>query len=500
MNPTAAYDALKRDTAELNILRSTAALLSWDEQTQLQDKGTAFRADQLAYFSKLTHEKFTRPQVGEWIAGVEGTDLVSDPESDIAANIRELRRAYDRATKVPAALVEAMAKHEVLSQQAWVEARKKSDFKAFAPWLTKTYDFKREEAGHVGYRDHPYDALIDDYEPHETTAGAKAVLEGLRDKLIAIVQRAAGSTKKAPQLKGPFSIEAQKKFGRLGAEKLGFDFSAGRLDVSVHPFCSGVAPFDTRMTTRYSEDEMLGAFFGVLHETGHGLYEQGLPKTEAAGMPLGHAISLGIHESQSRMWENLVGRSASFWKHFSPLARQHFDAFKNVSDDDLMFSFNDVRSTFIRTESDEITYNLHILLRFEMETALIAKELDVSDVPDAWNAKMNKYLGITPPDAARGCLQDVHWAAGLVGYFPTYTLGNLYSAQFFEQARTELGDLDAMFAKGDFAPLLGWLREKIHKHGRRYTAKQLVEKITGKPLSAEPLLRHLEAKVSEFYG
>ena len=211
MNPTAAYDALTRDTSELYILRTTASLLGWDEQTQLQDKGTPYRADQLAYFGKLTHEKFTRPEVGEWIDTVEASDLVSDPESDIAANVRELRRAYDRATKVPAALVEAMAKHEVLSQQAWVEARKASDFKAFAPWLIKTYDFKREEAGHVGYADHPYDALIDDYEPGETAAGAKAVLEGLRDKLIAIVRRAAGSTKKAPRLKGPFPIEAQKK-------------------------------------------------------------------------------------------------------------------------------------------------------------------------------------------------------------------------------------------------------------------------------------------------
>jgi carboxypeptidase Taq len=500
MTPQAAYDALKKDAFELGILRSTGALLAWDEQTHLPEKGTPYRAEQMAYFGKVVHEQFTRPQVGEWIATLEQSELVSDPDSDVAANTRELRRAYDRATKVPASLVEAMAKHDVLSQQAWVDARKKADFKPFASWLKQTYDYKREEAECVGYKAHVYDALLDAYEPYATTADVKVVLENLRDRLVPIVQRVAGSSKKAPQIAGPFPVEAQERFGRLAAEQIGFDFTSGRLDVSVHPFCSGMAPGDTRMTTRYREDEMDGAFFGVLHETGHGLYEQGLPKTQHPGMPLADAISLGIHESQSRMWENLVGRSSAFWKHFAPIARQHFDAFKSVDEPTLIFAFNDVRPTFIRTESDEVTYNLHILLRFEMETALLERRLDVNDVPEAWNQKMNSYLGITPPDAAKGCLQDVHWSCGLVGYFPTYSLGNLYAAQFFEQARADLGDLDAMFARGEFRPLLDWLRKNIHQHGRRYTASQLVERVTNKPLSADALIRHLNAKVDAFYG
>ena len=405
MTPNDAYVALRKECAELGIIRATGALLNWDEQTQLPTNGTAFRADQIAFFGKLAHERFTSPRVGELISTIESSDLMKDVESDAASNVRELRRNYNRATKLPSSLIEEMAKHDVLAQQAWVEARKAADFKPFASWLTKTYDLKRQEAECVGYSrekgGHIYDALLDDYEPHETTAGVRPVLENLRDELVAIVAKIKGSSKKAPTLPGPFAVDAQTKFGKLAATAIGFDFNAGKLDVSVHPFCSGLAPGDTRMTTRYREDEFDGSFFGVLHETGHALYEQGLPKSEHEGLPLAQAVSLGIHESQSRMWENLVGRSRSFWTHFAPIAREHLPTLKSISDDDLLFAVNDVRPTFIRTESDEITYNLHVLLRFEMETALLSREIAIADVPEAWNAKMQKYLGITPPDAAQ---------------------------------------------------------------------------------------------------
>lgn len=500
MNPQTAYDSLRKELFHLAILRSTAALVGWDEQTHLPDKGTPWRSEQMAFFGKMAHEHFTKKEIGDLISAVEGSDLTKDPQSDAAANIRELRRSYNRATKVPSSLVEEMAKHDVLSQQAWVEARKNKTFPTFAPWLKKTYDLKRQEAECVGYKEHVYDALLDDYEPYETAAGVRKVLEGLRDELVGLVKKVQNSSKTAPELKGPFPLEAQEKFGKLAAEKIGFDFASGRLDVSVHPFCSGMAPGDTRMTTRYDESDLVGAFFGVLHETGHGLYEQGLKKAENPGLPIADAISLGIHESQSRMWENLVGRSQSFWTYFGPIARQHFSTLKSVSDEDMMFAFNDVAPTFIRTESDEVTYNLHILLRFELETALLTRELDAKDLPDAWNAKMKQYLGITPPDDAKGCLQDVHWSCGLVGYFPTYTLGNLYSAQFFEQARKDLGDLDAMFAKGEYLPLLGWLRKNIHEHGKRYSARDLAKKVTGNDLSPVPLMKYLRTKVDTYYA
>ncbi len=492
--PTDAFASLKQELYEIYLLRSSASLLGWDEQTHLPKAGTAHRAEQMAYLSKMTHERFTSKRIGELLNTIVSID------DETTANIRELKRDYDRATKLPTSLVEEIAKHDVLAQSTWVEARKNKDFSAFAPTLERTFELRRQMAKCYGYKDHAYDALIDDYEPRETAAGARKVLEGLRDELAALVRKVQASGRKPRTLKGPFAVDAQEKFGLLAAQKLGFDTNAGRLDVSVHPFCSGMAPGDTRITTRYREDDLADALFGVLHETGHALYEQGLPKDKHPGLPLGESVSLGIHESQSRMWENNVGRSRSFWKYFGPIAREHLPALKDVSEDDLLFAVNEISPGFIRVEADEVTYNLHILLRFEIESALVANELSVKDVPDAWNARVSKYLGLTVPDASHGCLQDIHWSAGLVGYFPTYTLGNLYAAQFFEQARAELGDLDAMFAKGEFAPLLKWLRENIHQHGRRYSARELCQRITKKDLSADALLRHLKSKVDEFYG
>jgi carboxypeptidase Taq len=395
-----------------------------------------------------------------------------------------------------------MAKTEVLAQHAWVDARKQSNYAKFQPWLETWLKLKHEEASCVGFKDDPYDALLDPYEPDETAANLRKVFESLRDPLVELIGKITSSGRKAPLeiLERRYPADLQEKLARQASEAIGFDYTAGRLDVSVHPFCSGIGPGDTRMTTRYDESYFGDAFFGVLHETGHGLYDQGLDKSHF-GTPLGEAISLGIHESQSRMWENLVGRSRAFWKHFLPRAKAIFgQTLADVSEDQWYFAVNDVRPSLIPTESDEATYNLHILIRFELEQAMMAGQLSPKDIPAAWNERMKKYLGVTPPDDARGCLQDIHWSGGAIGYFPTYTLGNLYAAQFFEQARTDLGDLDAMFAQGEFRPLLTWLREKIHRHGKRYTAAQLVKKVTGKPLSAEPLLRHLRSKAKELYG
>jgi carboxypeptidase Taq len=371
------------------------------------------------------------------------------------------------------------------------------------PHLATTIRLKQREAQCVGYKDNPYDALLDDYEPSETAAGVERVFNGFKSELIDLVGRIRESGRKprTDLLERSFPIEHQKQLSRMAAETVGFAFESGRIDIAVHPFCSGLGPGDTRLTTRYDEHDVGNSFFSTLHETGHGLYEQGLRKKEYFGTGCADSVSLGIHESQSRMWENLVGRSQPFWKFFWPKLQGMFkQALSDVRMEEWLGAVNAIRPTFIRTESDEATYNLHILMRFELEQAMLRDELPLGDVPGAWDEKMRGYLGITPPEPSKGVLQDVHWSSGYVGYFPTYTLGNLYAAQFFEAARRDLGDLDAMFARGEFRPLLDWLRKNIHHQGRRHTARQLVQRITGKDLSHDALMSHLKRKAGEYYG
>jgi carboxypeptidase Taq len=482
MTASQAYEQLIREMREIGTLRTVGAILDWDEQTQLPTNGTDLRADQASLVDRMTHERFTSPRIGELLAAVERSDLVRDVESDAAANVREIRRDYDRATKLPPDLVEEMSRTSVLSQQAWKAARKEKRFATFEPWLAKTIDLKRREAECIGYTGgHVYDPLLDEFEPHAKTPEIRQVFENLRGPLVELIGRITSSGKKAPLeiLERSYPAAQQEKLARAGAEVIGFDFVSGRLDVSVHPFCNGIGPGDTRMTTRYDERYFGDAFFGVLHETGHGLYEQGLPKKGHVGEPIARSVSLGIHESQSRMWENLVGRSKSFWQFFWPRTREAFgDTLRDVTFDQWIWAVNDVRPSFIRTEADEATYNLHTLIRFELEQAMLTGDIKPHDVPAEWKERYQKYLG----------------------YFPTYTLGNLYAAQFFEAARRDLGDLDAMFAHGEFRPLLDWLRQNIHRHGKRYTAKQLVKRVTGKELSAEPLMNHLKRKAAELYG
>jgi carboxypeptidase Taq len=502
MNAKQSYDALIVELREIGLLASVSSLLGWDERTQLPAKGAEHRGNQSALLARMIHERYTAPKIGDWLSAVENSDLIGHADSDVATNVRETRRGYDRKRKLPASLVEEQAKLEVLAQHAWAEARRKSDFAAFAPWLEKTLVLKKQEANCLGYREHIYDALLEDYEPGCTTAQLRRVFEELRGPLVELIRRIGESGRRAPAeiLERDYPAAAQEKLARDAAAIVGFDFQAGRLDVAVHPFCTDIGPGDVRLTTRYDPKYFGDAFFGVMHETGHGLYEQGLP-AEHFGLPCGRAVSLGIHESQSRLWENFVGRSRAFWRFFWPKVQSEFaPATAGVGEDDWYRAINDVRPSFIRTESDETTYNLHILLRFELEQAMLKGDVGVSDLPEAWNGKMKEYLGVTPPDAARGVLQDVHWSGGGIAYFPTYTLGNLYAAQFFAQARKDLGDVDAQFARGEFAPLLGWLRKNIHAHGRRYSAGDLVRRVTGESLSAKPLLEHLNRKAGEIYG
>lgn len=495
------YDRISAHAREIAILNATQALLGWDERTKLPPAGGAYRAEQMSFLAGFIHKKQTAPEVGEWLAELIGSPLAADPHSQTGADIVNLKRDYERKTKLPQTLVEELAKLSVLGQQLWVEARKANDFARFRPLLQRTIELKRQEATAIGYDDQPYDALLDEFEPGAKTVEVAAELRGLREQLVPLVAAIAASPRRAnlDALRGRYPAELQETFGKRTATAIGFDFNAGRLDVTNHPFCAGVGPRDVRLTTRYDEKSLDGSLFSTLHEAGHGIYEQGLP-AERYGLPTGEAVSLGIHESQSRLWENLVGRSREFWEHFYPEAQSTFhDALSGVSLDAFYFAINDVRPSLIRTESDEVTYNLHILIRFELELALINDELSVADLPEAWHAKYREYLGIQSPTDADGVLQDVHWSSGAFGYFPTYSLGNLYAAQFFEKAQQDLGDLHLMFRRGEFLPLREWLRTNIHSQGRRYPAAELARRVTGFPLSHDALMRHLRGKFGPLY-
>jgi carboxypeptidase Taq len=493
---------LVKHTRETALLVSVESLLSWDERTYMPEAAGEYRADQMTHLAGMIHERRTDPRLGDWLSELLASPLANDSHSDAGANIRELKRQYDKRVKLPQALVEELTRVSVLGQQAWVHARANNDFKSFLPLLQKTYELKREQAAAVGYPECPYDALLDDYEPGARTSQVSEVLAALRERLVPLVAAIVSSGREPDVgiIARHFPRAAQQKFSELAAAKIGFEFNRGRLDVTAHPFCSGMGPHDCRITTRYDEHHFNGAFFGTLHEAGHGIYDQGLRPADF-GLPTGDAISLGIHESQSRMWENLVGRSRAFWDYFYPAAQEAFPAALGDADVvEFYFAINDVRPSLIRVEADEATYNLHILIRFELERALLDDDLQAADLQGAWNDRYRHYLGITPPNDSDGVLQDIHWAAGLVGYFPTYSLGNLYAAQFFDKADAELGGLAAQFARGEFGPLREWLRREIHEVGCRYTAPELVERITGKPLSHEPLMAHLYGKFGELYG
>ena len=497
------YQELLTLLREAAVLNSCASLLGWDEQTYLPRAGADHRAEQLAMLAGLTHERSTAPRIGELLSELEQSGSLGDADSALAVNVREARHSYDRNTKLPRRLVEELSRTTTLAQSAWVTARKKSSFSEFQPWLEKMVGLKRQQADALGYSGGvPYDALLDEFEPGASSQEIAAAFGPLRDELVPLVAAIKQSSTRPniDLLTRKFCIDTQRQFAESAAKAIGFDFDAGRLDIAAHPFCSSMGPGDCRLTTRYNEHHFPGAFFGVMHEAGHGLYEQGVDPA-AFGSPMGDAVSLGIHESQSRLWENFVGRSRAFWQHFFGAAQQAFpDSLTGVSLDDWYAAINDVRPSFIRVEADEVTYNLHIMLRFDLEQPLISGDLQPADVPGVWNETFSRYFGLTPPDDAHGCLQDIHWSAGLFGYFPTYALGNMYAAQFFEAAQRDLGDLSTQFARGEFRPLLDWLRKNIHSRGKQFRAGQLVQQVTGQPLSHRALLAHLHDKCDALYG
>ncbi|MEO6595063.1 MAG: carboxypeptidase M32 [Planctomycetota bacterium] len=500
MSAVATYDTLLAHARETALLGSTSALLAWDQETHMPKGAGEVRAQQLSLLAQLQHERTVDPRCAEWLATCEASAYVRD-DMDRAANVRGLRRDFDRATKLPPKLVAELAATESRAQQAWADARAASNFHKFRPWLDRMVVLQQQKADCLKVAGQSrWDALADLYEPGMRASDLKALFGPLRQRLVALRQRLLGGTPPDDAFARVEIDEAkQEAFVRAVVKAMGFDFVRGRLDRSAHPFCTSTGG-DVRLTTRFHKDNVLDALGSTMHEGGHGLYEQGL-EPQHLGTPLGEAVSLGIHESQSRLWENHVGRSAAFWSWCWPLAQQHLGAAcSGHSAESVHRSANLVQPSLIRVEADEATYDLHVMVRFELEQALIDGELGVANLPGQWNALYREYLGLQVPDDRSGCLQDVHWSCGLFGYFPTYTLGNLYAAQIAAAADKALGGLDALLARGQFETLREWLRRHVHQHGRRYSPAELCVRVTGAPLSSEPFLAHLKHRLLPVYG
>lgn len=499
--PSSAVARLTEHLRPIVDLRAAAGLLGWDQETHMPPEGAEARANQLATLARIVHRMFASPDTRSLLEAAEQAGPY-DPDSDEAGLVRITRRDFDKITKLPTEFVAERARARAISTQVWREARPTNDFAAFRPRLETMVDFARREADYLGYTDHPYDALLDNFEPGMTANEVRALFGRLREVIVpfvrSIVQR--GPVVDAAFLSQDYDEAGQERFGLEVAQAFGYDLCRGRLDRSPHPFASGFSQKDVRITTRYRRDDPMSAIFGIFHEAGHAMYEQGVdPALERT--PLSRGTSLGVHESQSRMWENLVGRSRGFWRHFLPRLQDVFpDQLRDIEVETFYRAVNIVRPDLIRVEADEATYNLHIMLRFDLELALLEGALKTADLPDAWNAKMQEYLGITPPDDRDGVMQDIHWSGGAIGYFPTYTLGNVISVQLFEAAVRAAPAIPEEIGRGQFGSLLSWLREHVHRHGRKFFAKDLIKRATGAELSPEPYLSYLQQKFGEIYG
>ena len=503
MSSESAFDRFTPLAREVLLLESASDALAWDQEVMMPAGGAAPRAEQLAALSRIAHARETSPEFLDALAAAEA-EAAGQPGDDFqVTELRLWRRRVDRETKKPTSLVTAIAEAQSLAQHEWAAARSSDDFARFAPWLERLVGLKRDEAACLaGDQEDPWDALADEFEPDVRAADLEPLFATLRPALVELLGelRERGTPVDDGWRTEPFPADAQEALVRAVSAAMGFDFHHGRLDRSTHPFCSGTHPGDVRMTTRFADADVADALGSTMHETGHGLYEQGLPA--AATMTLtGKAVSLGIHESQSRLWENHVGRSRAFQDWLHPLAVRHLgERAGRFSPEAMWRAVNRVAPSLIRVEADEATYDLHVMVRFVVERELLSGALPVADLPARWNALYTDHLGIDVPNDREGCLQDVHWACGLFGYFPTYTLGNLYAAQFMEAARDDLGDLDHDFATGSFGRLRAWLRENIHSTGSRLTAAALCERVTGRPLETAPLLEHLRRRFRSVYG
>lgn len=492
------YSQLCDHLKETALLDSVQSLLAWDEQVNLPPDSAEWRAGQCGSLAKVLHARQTSPSLGKWLAKLEKeTDPLTADEKLV---IREARRDYDRNTKLPETFVERKTKAESLAYHAWTRARNNNDFKSYLPFLREQLDLATEEAGYFDKTgSEAYDYWIDRHDPGMTAKAIEKLFTPLQKSLVPFAEKVLNSPVKATTgiLKN-FPVSAQETFLCKVIEKMGFDFKRGRIDTSVHPFCSGNGA-DTRLTTRFDPQTPLDSLFGSIHETGHGLYEQGLPR-EHYGTALGQAVGMAVHESQSRLWENQIGRSRAFWQYWEPLFRKYFpEQLASIDFETLYLTVNAVERNPIRVDADEVTYNLHIILRFTLEKALFNKELRVKDLPSAWNEVSRKLLGLTPKNDTEGVLQDVHWSGGAFGYFPSYCLGNMIAAQLWESLQEALPNLDQEISQGNYSSILQWLRQEVHAHGKKYDTGTLVRKVTGKPLSPKPFLKYLDQRYGSLY-
>lgn len=491
---------------ERTLLTHIGALLSWDQETYLPERAIEERSEQLALIGGMAHDKAVRPEVGELLATLEaetGLDAKAGLDATEKAYLRVARREFDRETKLPSSLVTELARHTSLSQVAWVQARKDNDFAGFAPYLQKMIDLNLEMASVLDASSPPYDVLLDLYEYGSTEASIAAVFSTMRDDLVSLL----GKIRERPQVEDSFlhrkvTAPSQAKMSDYFMGAIGFDKGRGRLDTTAHPFTTTLGRDDIRITTRFEENYFPSSIFSTIHEGGHALYEMGIdPHPDFRGTKLAEAVSMAVHESQSRMWENIVGRSSHFWKkHYPELTRMAEGALDGVSREEFVKAINRVEPSLIRTEADEVTYGLHVIARFELESALISGRLAVADLPEAWNRKIKDLLGLVVPNDTQGCLQDVHWSVGYFGYFPSYALGNLYAAQFWSTMKAQMPDLELRLEAGESGQIREWLGRNIHAHGSMYLPGELVERVTGSPLDASHFTGYLREKYSVIYG
>ncbi len=489
------YKTILQKAADLN---NATAVLSWDQEVYMPPKGAYFRGRQIATLAGQAHELLTSNQLSNLLDELQKDEGLNDLQK---ANIQRSHEDLQKNKQLPPSFVEELSTLTSECYNAWIAARKKNDFNMFAPFLKKMVALNRKKASLFGYKEHPYDALLDEYEPGATVAMLDRVFDGVKSELPPILKKITAATQVDDSCFGAyFPKDSQWNFSIEVLQAMGYDFEAGRQDYSEHPFTTSFSPADVRVTTRVSEHDFASLLWSTIHEGGHALYEQGLPESEY-GLPLGAAASLGIHESQSRLWENCIGRGLHFWKHFYPILQARFpEQLSNVTLEHFYRAANKVQPSLIRTEADEVTYHFHVLIRYEIEKALIESTLEVEDVRARWNELYQKYLGITPPDDKTGILQDIHWSHGSFGYFPTYTLGSFYAAQFFSKAQDSIPDLLQQIERGETTELLNWLRDGVHKHGRRYYSEELCERVTGSKLDTSHFLTYITEKYSKVYG
>lgn len=495
------YETLLARVREIDDLNKANGLLYWDREVNMPRGGTVERTAQMTTLSSLSHRLFTSDEMGELIDRAAAELDGADYESNEASLIRLLRRTYADARKLPEDYVVRSAAVSGEAREAWVKARAEKDFAVFRPWLEQVVALCQEMAEYYGYEDERYDALLDKYETDMKTAEVRAIFDALKSALVPLREAIDSSGVEIDDrlLHRPYDVEKQKQFARYIASAIGYDFERGHLGTVIHPFASSFSRNDARITTRWYPDFINPSLFGTLHECGHAMYEQGT-SPDLSRTPLARGTSLGVHESQSRMMENLVGRSRGFWQAHFPTLRSLFpEALSAHTAEDFYRAINKTQPSFIRVEADELTYNFHIILRFELEQAMLNGDLAVADLPVAWNDKMRELLGIVPLDDSQGCLQDVHWSRPGFGYFPTYALGNLYGAQFFETAKAQDPAIEEELHRGETTALLAWLRENIHQHGKKYTPGELVRRVTGQPLGHDAFMRYATTKFGDLY-